>query len=225
MARAGDLDGFWRCALPFFDLATRLLFRLRVSGSEHVPAVGGALLASNHLSSLDGVVLAVETARRVRRRTRFLVAAEFFANRAYAPLLRGSGQIPLQRGARDLGALAEARATLEAGALAGIYPEGGVAEFPDRGIRPGKSGAARLALAAGVPVVPIGIWGTQVRWPYQGFSFHRPWRPTVALCYGTPIRPEGKVDDVNDLNRCTERIMAGVAEEFARAKALAEAAR
>lgn len=226
MAPRGDLDRFWRIALPPFSALTHLLLRLRVRGAEYVPASGCALLASNHVSSLDGIVLAVETARRTRRRTRFLVAAEFFDNRVYGPVLRRAGQIPVHRGSRDLAALSAAREALEAGTLAGIYPEGGVAEFPDQGVRPGKSGAARLALSTGCPVIPIGIWGSQVRWPYPGFSFRRLWRrPTVALSYGAPIPADGRADDAHDLNRFTDRLMAAITDQTNRARTMTEEVR
>jgi 1-acyl-sn-glycerol-3-phosphate acyltransferase len=226
VAPRGDLDGFWRLLLPVFTALTGLLIRLRVVGEEHVPTTGCALLASNHVSSLDGIVLAVETARRRRRRARFLVAAEFFDNRVYGPILRGSGQIPVHRGSRDLAALAEARSALEAGTLAGIYPEGGVSEFPDQGVRPGKSGAARLALATRCPVIPVGIWGSQVRWPYPGFSFKKLWRrPIVALSYGAPIPAEGSVEDAHDLGRFTDRLMAAITDQTNRARTMTEEVR
>lgn len=205
---------------------TRLLVRLRVVGEEHVPTSGCALLASNHVSSLDGIVLAVETARRRRRRPRFLVAAEFFDNRLYGPILRGAGQIPVHRGSRDVAALSAARSALESGTVAGIYPEGGVSEFPEQGVRPGKSGAARLALSTHCPVIPIGIWGSQVRWPYPGFSFHRLWRrPVVALAFGAPIAAEGSVDDARDLNRFTGRLMEAITDQTNRARTMTEEVR
>jgi 1-acyl-sn-glycerol-3-phosphate acyltransferase len=226
VAPRGDLDGFWRLALPIASALTRALLRLRVRGEEHVPALGCALLAGNHISSLDGIVLAVETARRTRRRIRFLVAAEFFGGPVYGPILRATEQIPVHRGARDLAALADARGALASGTLAGIYPEGGVAEFPEQGVRRGKSGAARLALSTGCPVIPVGIWGSQVRWPYPGFSFRRIWRrPTVALSYGPPIPAEGRADDAHDLNRFTDRLMAAITDETNHARTMTEEVR
>ena len=226
MAPRGDLDGFWRVALPIATALTHLLLRLRVRGEEHVPARGCALLAGNHVSSLDGIVLAVETARRSRRRIRFLVAAEFFDGPVYGPILRATDQIPVHRGARDIAALAEAREALSSGTLGGIYPEGGVAEFPEQGVRRGKSGAARLALATGCPVIPVGIWGSQVRWPYPGFSFRRIWRrPMVALSYGAPIPAEGKADDARDLNRFTDRLMAAITDQTNHARTMTEEVR
>ena len=221
MAGAGDLDGTWRSWLVVLGAVVAAGLRLRVEGAERIPASGAALLAGNHVSSLDGIVLAVTTARLRRRRTRFLVAAEFFANPVYAPLLRSSGQIPIRRGASDLGALDEAKAALRSGTLAGIYPEGGVNPDPDAGLRPGRSGAARIALTTGVPVVPVGIWGTQVRWPYAGWSFARPFRPRVGLAFGPPIEAEGSPERPADVQGFTDRVMAGIAVELERAKALA----
>jgi 1-acyl-sn-glycerol-3-phosphate acyltransferase len=192
MARRGDVDGFWRFWTGILDLVLRCVIDLRVEGVEHVPATGPALLAGNHVSSLDGIVLATVTARRAGRRARFLIAAE---------------------------------TALRAGVLAGIYPEGGVNEFPDRGMRPLRSGASRLVAATGVPVLPVGVWGTQRRWPWAGPTFLRPWRPVVALAYGAPVSPVDRGGDVVTLQTISERIAAAIREQLDRARALAGADR
>lgn len=220
-----DLDAWWRAGtallLPIFHSA----FRLRVEGIANVPAEGAAILASNHVSSLDGVVLAVVTAGRRKRRTRFLIAAEYFDNPVTRTILNLARQIPVHRGAHDTDALAEAERAIREGTLAGIYPEGGVAEDPSQGVRRGKSGMARVALATGAMVVPIGIWGTQVRWPYPGLAWRGPWRPRLALTYGTPIRPEEPTGDPGSAQRFTERVMAAIAVQTERARQLTEEVR
>ena len=225
MARPGDLDGFWRFWTGLLALILAPFVRLRVVGEEHVPATGAALLAGNHVSSLDGIVLAVVTARRAGRRTRFLIAAEYFGNPFLRWILTRSGQIPIRRGARDLRALGAAESALRSGVLAGIYPEGGVNEFPDRGMRPLRSGASRLVAATGVPVLPVGVWGTQRRWPWAGPTFLRPWRPVVALAYGAPVSPVDGGGDVVTLQTISERIASAIREQLDRARALAGADR
>ena len=90
--RAGELNPFWRWGLVFAGPLVRLLFRVRVDGLEHVPSSGPAIVAFNHVSTLDGPVLAIETARRLRRETRYLVAAEYFASRAFGWVLRRTEQ-------------------------------------------------------------------------------------------------------------------------------------
>ena len=225
MARRGDVDGFWRFWTGILDLVLRCVIDLRVEGVEHVPATGPALLAGNHVSSLDGIVLATVTARRAGRRARFLIAAEYFENPFLRWILTRSGQIPIRRGERDLGALAAAETALRAGVLAGIYPEGGVNEFPDRGMRPLRSGASRLVAATGVPVLPVGVWGTQRRWPWAGPTFLRPWRPVVALAYGAPVSPVDGGGDVVTLQTISERIASAIREQLDRARELAGADR
>jgi 1-acyl-sn-glycerol-3-phosphate acyltransferase len=85
-----------------------------------------------------------------------------------------------------------------------------------------RTGVARIALAAGAPVIPVGIWGTQVRWPRTGLTFRRPFRPSVALAFGPPIQPKGDRSSLDDIQAFTARVMAAIAEQAAEARALAE---
>jgi 1-acyl-sn-glycerol-3-phosphate acyltransferase len=220
--RRGDLNGWWRFGAAVLGPVWLLLFRTRVAGSRNIPPVGPGLLAANHVSALDGVVLALVTAERARRMTRFLTAAEFFRRRRVAWALRLYRQIPLRRGQGDAGALDEAVTTIRRGALAGIFPEGTVNPEPDGGLQRGRSGVARIALAAGAHVIPVGIWGTQHRWPRSGLHWRRPLRRTVALAYGEPIAPRGDPSSLEDVAAFTELVMAGIAEQVERARALVE---
>ncbi|HET7235215.1 MAG TPA: lysophospholipid acyltransferase family protein [Actinomycetota bacterium] len=221
MARRGDLNGWWRFGLLVVGAACRLLFRLRVSGTANIPTSGPAIVAGNHVSALDGVVLSLVTGERRRRMTRFLVAAEFFRKAKVAWALRLYRQIPLRRGVRDAGALEEAIATIRDGALAGIFPEGTVNPDPDGGLMRGRSGMGRIALATGTPVIPVGIWGTQDRWPHSGLHWRRPWRPRVALAYGEPVEPRGDPASVEDLQVFTDLVMTAIAKQVEEARALA----
>ena len=219
MARQGDLNGWWRFGVLVLGAVVRVLFRVRVTGVEHVPMQGPGVVASNHVSVLDGIALALVVARRRRRMTRFLTAAEFFRKPFYAWALRLYRQIPIRRGEGDEGALDEAVRTVRAGALAGIFPEGKVNPTPDGALQRGRTGVARMALAAGAPVVPVGIWGTQRRWPRSGIRWERPFRTTIALEFGAPITSEGDPDSPRDTQRLTELVMEQIADGVGRARA------
>ncbi|MDQ1633155.1 MAG: 1-acyl-sn-glycerol-3-phosphate acyltransferase [Frankiaceae bacterium] len=130
----------------------RLLFRPVVIGEQHIPASGGALLASNHLSMCDSLFLPVMTQRRVT----FLAKNEYFTGRglkgrAKAAFVRGTGLIPLDRGNTDAAAAALATGAhcVATGRLLGVYPEG--TRSPDGRLYRGKTGAARIALPPAFP--------------------------------------------------------------------------
>ena len=197
-SRRGDLDGWWRFGLALFAPIAAAAFRLRVIGERSVPD-GAAVLAANHVSGLDGPVLAIVTGARARRMTRFLVAADFFSKRSFGWALRLYRQIPVHRGRGDAVALAEAIETVALGALAGIFPEGHVSPDPAAGLQRVRTGVARIALTARAPVVPVGIWGTQRRWPLSGLHARRPYRPVVAVAFGEPIEPVGDAAVVDDV--------------------------
>jgi 1-acyl-sn-glycerol-3-phosphate acyltransferase len=223
VARRGDLNGWWLFGIAVVGFFSRVLFRLRVEGADRVPSSGSAIVAGNHVSALDGVALALATGSRGRRMTRFLVAAEFFRKLWCGWALRLYRQIPIRRGARDQGALDVAIETIRGGALAGIFPEGTVNPEPEAGLLRGRKGAARIALATDAPVVPVGIWGTQARWPKPGLHLRRPWRPVVAISYGEPIPPKGDAGSAADVQALADVIIDAIAAQAERARELAEA--
>jgi 1-acyl-sn-glycerol-3-phosphate acyltransferase len=216
----GDLNGWWRFGLALASPLAGALFRLRVRGADRVPT-GPAILASNHVSALDGVLLAIATGRAARRMTRFLVAAEFFDKRRFAWALRLYRQIPLRRGSGDADALRTTLGTISGGALAGIFPEGRVNPDPEAGLQRGHRGAARIALAAHAPVVPVGIWGTHRRWPRSGLRYGLPLRPVVAIVFGAPFVPTGDVDSMDDVERVTAAVMAAIEAQVRPAREIA----
>jgi 1-acyl-sn-glycerol-3-phosphate acyltransferase len=223
VARRGDLSGWWLFGIAVVGFFSRVLFRLRVEGADRVPSSGSAIVAGNHVSALDGVALALATGSRGRRMTRFLVAAEFFRKLWCGWALRLYRQIPIRRGERDQGALDVAIETIRGGALAGIFPEGTVNPEPETGLLRGRKGAARIALATDAPVVPVGIWGTQARWPKPGLHLRRPWRPAVAISYGEPIPPKGDAGSAADVQAFADVIIDAIAAQSERARELAEA--
>jgi 1-acyl-sn-glycerol-3-phosphate acyltransferase len=216
MRGLGDLNVWWRLGLAVLGPVARALFRIRVVGAGHVPSEGAAIVASNHVSALDGPILAIVIARERRRMTRFVTGAEFFERPAYGWILRLFRQIPIRRGTGDDRALDEAVGTVRSGAVAGIFPEGRVNANPDDGLQRGRTGVGRIARAADVPVVPVAIWGTQHRWPRHGLRWNRPWQTTVAIAFGPPIT----VDASHDAAELTARVMDAIDESLARARHL-----
>jgi 1-acyl-sn-glycerol-3-phosphate acyltransferase len=216
----GDLNGWWRVGVPLVLPIVRRLFRVRVGGIHHVPLDGPAILAFNHISVLDGPCLAIETAWRRRRESRFLVAAEVFRVPVIGWFLRRYEQIPIRRGERDANALEEAIETIRRGALAAIAPEGAVNPFPGE-LQRLRSGVARIALPTGAPVIPVGIWGTHRRWPKGRRNWGRPFRPGLGISYGEPLVPEGDVDRQEDIDALVDALRPRLEEQMQAARVLA----
>lgn len=216
----GDLNGWWRVGVPLARPIVRLLFRVRVAGVHHVPLGGPAILAFNHISVLDGPCLAIETAWRRRRETRFLVAAEVFRVPVSGWFLRRYEQIPIQRGQRDAGALEDAIATIRSGALAAIAPEGTVNSHPGE-LQRIRSGVARIALPTAAPVIPVGVWGTHRRWPKGHLRWGRPWHPGLGISFGEPFQMEGDIERWEDIYAFVEVLRARLEQQMRDAQALA----
>lgn len=186
----------------------KLVFRPRVSGAEHVPLEGPAILASNHLSYADWLFMPLTLPRRVT----FVAKAEYFTGTGLKGWLqktffKGSGQVPIDRsgGNASEGAIISAKRLLAEGELFGIYPEG--TRSHDGKLYRGKVGVARLALESKVPVIPVAVVGTDVVAP-PGKTFGRFTRPVVR--FGKPLdfsRYEGMENDRYILRSITDEIM------------------
>ncbi|WP_406640047.1 lysophospholipid acyltransferase family protein [Amycolatopsis sp. WGS_07] len=171
-------------------VAARLMFRLldnrlRVTGAEHVPARGGAVIACTHVSYLDFIYCGLG-ARPAKRLVRFMAKQEIFANPVAGPLMRGMHHIPVDRAAGQA-SYDEAVARLRAGEVVGVFPEATISQsFTVKDI---KTGAVRMAAEAGVPVVPMALWGTQRLWtkgrPRDLTRRHVP----ISVVIGEPMRP------------------------------------
>lgn len=188
-------------------------WRWRIEGLEHIPADGPVLLAANHISFLDPPVLAYG-ADRCGRVVRFLAMAELFRIPVLGALLRSMGQIPVERStAAAAASLDAARTELEAGACVGVFPEGGLSADLDPG--PGRTGAVRLARSTGVPIVPVGIWGTH-RVHRKG-RFPR-WRPgvTVVVAAGRPLA----IGPDEHARLAADRLMSAICAQVNRARSL-----
>lgn len=226
MRRGGQFDFWWRVGLLTVAPLYRLLFRLRFEGLDRIPESGPAILAPNHVSVLDPVAVALATSARGRP-VRFLAAAEFFSHPVWGWGLRRTKQIPVRRGTRDLGALGQLQDVLQRGGLAGIFPEGrvGTGEVPLRG----RSGLVRAASAARVPILPIGVWGTQARWPQGGLRLSRPLRVPVAVVMGDAIHVPDEAGSsvvLREVTReITQEVMRSIEAQVIRARAIAALSR
>ena len=142
----------------------RLCFHPSAEGLENVPAEGGAILAGNHQSFLDNMLLPLVIPGR---KVVFLGKAEYFEKWYLRWFFKGAGMIPIRRGGGSAAeaALETAVTALRDGKLIGIFPEG--TRSPDGRLYRGKTGVARMALEAGVPVIPVGITGTFAAMPYN----------------------------------------------------------
>jgi 1-acyl-sn-glycerol-3-phosphate acyltransferase len=131
--------------------------RFTIEGAHHVPPEGGAVIASNHVSYLDFAFVGYGT-REVGRVVRFMAKDSVFRHPVAGPLMRGMHHIPVDRSAGS-GAFRQAISMLKAGELVGVFPEATISRSFE--LKEFKAGAARMAQAAGVPLVPTIVWGGQ----------------------------------------------------------------
>jgi len=180
---------------------------------DKIPATGGCIVAANHISHLDPLTMAhfVYDHGRVPR---YLAKSSLFTNKLLGSFLRSAGQIPVERLSRNAaGAYAAAVDAVNGGECVVIYPEGTLTRDPDLWPMAGKSGAARIALATGCPVIPVGQWGAQdILPPYSKKPDVFP-RKHLTMKAGDPV----VLDDLLALPattevvaRTTERIMAAI---------------
>jgi 1-acyl-sn-glycerol-3-phosphate acyltransferase len=176
---------YWLMKWVFLGPLMRLAFRPEVRGAENLPRSGGALVASNHLAVLDSFVLPL----MVPRRMAFPAKSEYFTTPGVAGTLQrwffsGMGQVPIERGngRAARAALDTGIGVLREGRLFGIYPEG--TRSPDGRLYKGRTGVARMALEAKVPVVPVAMVGTDRANPV-GSRFWRPAR--IRIVIGEPL--------------------------------------
>src|SRR3954465_10908112 len=173
----------------FVDRVVLLLFkafgfRFDVRGSEHVPLSGGAIISSNHVSFFDFMFLGLGALPRFRL-VRFMAKAAVFHNRFSGPFMRAMHHIPVDRKA-GAAAFESAVRALKDGEVVGVFPEATIStSFTVKDL---KAGAARMAVDAGVPIVPAAVWGGQ-RIPTKGRTqLTRGVAITVVL--GEPIVPQ-----------------------------------
>jgi 1-acyl-sn-glycerol-3-phosphate acyltransferase len=147
---------------PSIIRTAKVLFRvlgldITMSGTEHVPTTGGALMAFNHVSYID-FVLGGLAAQPSHRLVRFMAKREVFDHTVGGPVMRSMHHISVDR-ADGVGSLEEALRYLEDGEVVGIFPEATISRSFE--VKELKTGAARIAHQAGVPLLPVVLWGTQ----------------------------------------------------------------
>jgi 1-acyl-sn-glycerol-3-phosphate acyltransferase len=204
---------YWLLKWVFVGPLLKLIFRPYAEGAENVPEEGPAILASNHLSYADWLFMPLLIPRRVT----FVAKAEYFTTPGIKGWLQktffsGAGQVPIDRssGTAAAGAIASGLKILNSGDIFGIYPEG--TRSHDGRLYRGRTGVARMALEAKVPVIPVAVIATDVVAP-PGKIFGRFARPHVR--FGTPLdfsRYEGMEDDRFVLRSITDEIMYEIME-------------
>ena len=174
--------------------ALRTVWRPTVVGRENVPSRGGVILASNHLSFVDSVVIPSVVPRKVV----FLAKSDYFTGTGLKGLasrvwFQGLGMLPVDRDdtRAAIASLDIALSVLADGEAFGIYPEG--TRSRDGRIYRGRTGVAHLALTAGVPVVPVGLTGTE---RVQPVGSSRPRVVPITVAFGEPIQVAGRFEGV-----------------------------
>jgi 1-acyl-sn-glycerol-3-phosphate acyltransferase len=184
----------------------KTIWRPVVEGTENVPPTGGVLLASNHLSFVDSVVIPILAPRKVV----FLAKAEYFDKPLSRAWFGGLGMVPVDRDdtRSAMASLDIALDVLRSGEAFGIYPEG--TRSRDGRLYRGRTGVAHLALTAGVPVVPVGLLGTE---NIQPVGHRLPRRAKVTVRFGEPLDFAGRYRGVptgRARREVTDEVMAAI---------------
>jgi 1-acyl-sn-glycerol-3-phosphate acyltransferase len=208
---------FWllaAIALPPLGLAVRYRFHHR----ERMPQSGAFVLAPNHYSEIDPLVIGAGV-WKLGRAPRFLAKASLFKNPVLGWLLRTSGQIPVERaGSKSHRALRAAEELVEKGRMVVVYPEGSLTRDPDLWPMRGKTGAVRIALERDIPIIPAAHWGTQELMPRYGKKVHPFPRKTIDVIIGEPLdlsAYRGKPLTQSSLLQATGELMDAIAELLA----------
>jgi 1-acyl-sn-glycerol-3-phosphate acyltransferase len=180
---------------------------------EKIPASGGCILAINHISHVDPL-LSAHFVYDHGRLPRYLAKSGLFANKALGGFLTSAGQIPVERLSRNaIGAYDAAVRAIEDGECIIVYPEGTLTRDPDLWPMKGKTGAARIALATGCPVIPVGQWGAhEVLPPYTKRPHLLP-RKNIVMKAGDPVPLDDLLALPTSAERtalATDRIMAAI---------------
>lgn len=176
-----------------------LSWDIRLSGTEHIPESGPAVIATNHVGYLDFVFVGY-AARPSGRLVRFLAKQEVFDHKISGPLMRGMKHIPVDRFGRAKDSVETSVAALERGEIIGMFPESTI--NPSFVPGEGRSGAARMAMAAGAPLLPGAVWGSQrIMTKGRPRNFQRKVAITVDL--GSPVA----YDPGEDAAEVTGRLM------------------
>jgi len=197
-------ERFYKACQLTIALTLRGVWRIHATGLHHVPAEGAAILASNHLSYTDHYFLPAVVPRQIY----FISKAQHFEVPIQRWLFEQWGVIPLKRGEGDNEAFARSQELLAQGKLFGIYPEG--TRSVDGKLHKGHTGVARLALKARVPIIPVGMIGTDKVLP-KGKNIPKLHKVTIHV--GAPLRFDefhGQEDDRKVTREVTDRVMMAI---------------
>ncbi|GAA1977067.1 lysophospholipid acyltransferase family protein [Catenulispora subtropica] len=197
----------------------RLLMKRDWRGGENIPKTGGVVIAANHLSHVDALAFG-HFVYGNGRIPRFLAKSGVFKNKFVGSVLRAAQQIPVYRDTADAAnALRDAIAAVEAGEAVTVYPEGTITRDPGLWPMAAKSGAARIALTTGCPVIPVAQWGPQEILAYTERRPHLLPRKRMVILAGPPV----DLDDLRALpttpetvKAATDRIMDAITELLAK---------
>ncbi|TYL51583.1 1-acyl-sn-glycerol-3-phosphate acyltransferase [Nocardioides sp. BGMRC 2183] len=174
-------------AVPIVKPALLATTRREWVHGERIPATGGFVLALNHISHLDPLT-AAHLVYDHGRLPRYLAKSGLFKNKVLGHFLRSAGQIPVERDSRGaVGAYSAAVQAIHDGKCVVIYPEATITRDPQMWPMRGKSGAARIALETGCPVIPVGQWGAHEILPPYTKRPHVVPRRTIRMRVGEPV--------------------------------------
>ncbi len=182
---------------------------------EKIPATGGCVVVVNHVSHLDPMTLGLFLYDHGRL-VRYLTKEALFRTPVLKYIVKDAKQIPVTRMTEDAASAFEAAVeAVKEGECIGIYPEGTITKDPDGWPMRGKTGAARIALATGCPVIPVGQWGVQDLLPAYSLRPHPFPRKTTAYKVGDPVDLADLMDQPitgEVLHQATDRIMAAITQ-------------
>lgn len=194
--------------------AMYFLARYRIIDGDKLPRTGAFVLAPNHYSEIDPIVVGV-VLWRLGRMPRYLTKASLFTVPIVGWFVRKSGQIPVERSGtvRGSGPLGAAARLAEQGHGVIIYPEGSLTRDPEMWPMRGKTGAVRMALEAGVPLIPAAHWGTHLVLPRYSKRISLFPRKTITVKFGDPLDLSafaGRGVDAKSLNEATGLLMDAI---------------
>lgn len=214
---AADRPAAMRSVATLLGPLVRVLFNVEVKGIEKLPKDGPYILCFNHVTHLDPLAVAYGTYFKIKRGPHFLAKGGLFKVPVLGPILIAAGQVPVYRGGRrNIEPMEAAFKFLEAGHVITIFPEGTLTREPNGWPMRGKTGSVRMAIDAGVPIFPVGQWGSEIVLPtYTKKLRPKPWHK-VRMLIGDEIdlsKFKGKKLTTDELKVATEIVMSAITKQ------------